>query len=75
MVIFIQYLHINYVSKFTVSYFLIQRGSLVVKEDSKIYTQHLGLKGWATLVLENPQLSSLSLWKVLSKYLAAFRVK
>ena len=31
--------NINYVSKFTVSYFLILRGSLVVEVDSKIYTQ------------------------------------
>ena len=33
--------HANYVSKFTVSYFLILRGSLVVEVDSKIYTQQL----------------------------------
>ena len=35
----VAYTHILYVSKFTVSYFLILRGCLVVEVDSKIYTQ------------------------------------
>ena len=32
-------INITYVSKFTVSFFLLLRGSLVVEVDSKIYTQ------------------------------------
>ena len=41
----------NYVSKITVSYFLILRGSLVVEVDSKIYTQQPSKYEWHDLRL------------------------
>ena len=44
---FLMLVFLNYVSKITVSYFLILRISLVVEVDSKIYTQQPGFKPWS----------------------------